>query len=508
MGVGVLWGDLFRRKKGYSDLIGINRAFFMQGLLLVSVCRRLPDPEPGQVDAFKNVCNAVMAALQAGAEKDVEMVAELKRKVERKFENAKKLLCSYLDGNHISLAPIRGTGSKIDGKRLREEMVDAIKNDKAAMGALETLTAGFSAKMKEIKKLGKIGISVTYFPDLLLPAWDPTDRKSPFIISDKYTAPIYYAEGIFKVEERTTIELFLHRLLQYTTYDKNLDLLSLERRPELYKRWPHDSKHPEKSLLPLSTVDEYHKEGKALVLTIETEVNKTINVSNGKMISLPSMWRNIWIIEKDEWVMVRQGDLDFTLHKYTMAEFLKFLKPLLVMENNLYEIPNNTSQNQHTSYPHSYPSGTQPTFPQPYNGVPAPLMPLTSIQMPQSQHLVAPSVGQPPPIARADPAPLPHRPPPPHQASPPQHTAPSIGQRPPTTTSAGPAPSQSANTSKPPANRKQDTTRLNSAERAKMSIPDSSSATHHVAGEMKLVGREKKAPASGGGFFSRLFGRS
>lgn len=102
-------------------------------------------------------------------------------------------------------------------------------------------------------------------------------------------------------------------------------------------------------------------------------------------------------------------DMDFTLRKYTMAEFLRIFEkvriqgvsgwvyradfindifkylPVSIMQNNLYRIQNNASQNRHTSYTqYSYPSGniiTQPTFPQPYNGIQAPPMPFTPTQV-------------------------------------------------------------------------------------------------------------------------------
>lgn len=128
MGVGVALSEMFGTGGGLSKLVGINRAFFMQGLLLVSICRRLPDPPPGQSaqeaalklwvapklywsgvrtdEVLYRMLKDVMQAVQEGAKENAEKPG-VKHNVEAQFLKAKQGLIAYIDGYGVALVPDR-----------------------------------------------------------------------------------------------------------------------------------------------------------------------------------------------------------------------------------------------------------------------------------------------------------------------------------------------------------------------------------------------------------------
>ncbi|KAF9484036.1 hypothetical protein BDN70DRAFT_194974 [Pholiota conissans] len=288
---------------------------------------------------------------------------------------------------------------------------------------------------------------------------------------------MHFAKNTFKVEKGTSIDMFVHRLLQCTIHFKELGSLSLLQRPELYER-VSDGRYPKvPSLLPSHTVDKYVEYG--LVLTVETRSNAMIPIANTESRPIPPGWTNIWVIGK------KDNDQNFTLRRFTNEQFHMLVGSGSSVPH--YGQPGSATPNMQMPQPHPavLPYNTSGLQRNTQDFQPSPSLDPASTAQGRNPRMPAPVPLQ--NVPRAGGVANPSLPPPP-ETTPVQPTPSSRSSRPSYTATSSTFTVDSTT----------------SSQNAKMQIPDSAAASHHTTGDMKTVGREKKPDKSSGGFMSKI----
>ncbi|PPR00230.1 hypothetical protein CVT26_008979 [Gymnopilus dilepis] len=317
MGLGELLTVSSRLPIESMKLTKTKRPFFLQSLTLVYACRQIPEPsrlDRGQQRSLEELMKKVESALRSGT-----TAKKISPEVSKQFAEAHEDLRKYLAKYNVELVALINNGNAIQANAMKE----ANQRDKEAEKQIEEINGRIKNKMAELEKVPLMHVSINFWPA------QPTSlvqQRRNGRNGWQLRHHNVQLENQIKIDELATLDMLLHRFLEYTATVKLLNgSVSLIQYPQFYAVFPHDKMEFEAiakkqqgripSLDPWKTVKNSVQKKAPLHLIVERKADdeKSLTLWNGSQISMPEDCKNAWHLKDSEAVIVRRRTPSFSL---------------------------------------------------------------------------------------------------------------------------------------------------------------------------------------------------
>ncbi|KAF8961846.1 hypothetical protein BDZ97DRAFT_2027775 [Flammula alnicola] len=356
MGLNQFLTTLFAGKDAVGKLTKTKRAYYLQSLTLVTACRSLPQsPElsPRQNHSLEEVFKKVEKALRLGTLNTEDKETD---EITSKFREAHAALLIYIDTYQVKIKNVPG----------KKELDNAAQDDREAAKLLRDLESGLKARMESIVRMPKQALSISFWPEDPL-QWDDGRRK--------FTYNSYLVEKPLKVEETTTLDMLIHRLLEYTALNSPMwKKFSLKQNPQLYLVFPstEDIFHKEANhaneripcLNPSITVKRFKEHTLHLIVNRQDASRRNVKLKDETEVELSPVCTNGWILTNcSDRIVVRVRSLHCSLYIHKVGkpfelpsfEFRMFTASSETLAEPISTTGSHLSLPIHTPHPRPYP---------------------------------------------------------------------------------------------------------------------------------------------------------